>query len=76
MSSNYFNNVAYNLILYVFLLVQKGFDISPYFYINGKDFNWYILRLNIIIVAEGAIDMDGNAITCEDIKKVLFNIKV
>ena len=32
--------------------------------------------MNIIIVAEGAIDMDGNAITCEDIKKVMFNIKV
>ncbi|XP_023346270.1 ATP-dependent 6-phosphofructokinase isoform X2 [Eurytemora carolleeae] len=30
-------------------------------------------RLNIIIVAEGAIDMDGNAITCEDIKKVVVD---
>ncbi|XP_022238987.1 ATP-dependent 6-phosphofructokinase-like isoform X1 [Limulus polyphemus] len=30
-------------------------------------------RLNIIIVAEGAIDRQGNPITAEQIKKVLFN---
>ena len=36
-------------------------------------------RLNIIMVAEGAIDRDGNAITCEMVKKVgaqhLHNIR-
>lgn len=29
-------------------------------------------RLNIIIVAEGAIDKDGNAITADHVKKVKF----
>ena len=28
-------------------------------------------RLNIIIVAEGAIDQEGKAITADDVKKVL-----
>lgn len=28
-------------------------------------------RLNIIIVAEGAIDRAGNAITCEGVQKVI-----
>merc|ERR1719495_2234586 len=30
-------------------------------------------RLNIIMVAEGAIDRDGNAITCEMVKKVVVD---
>jgi 6-phosphofructokinase 1 len=30
-------------------------------------------RLNIIIVSEGAIDREGNAITCEQIKKVVVD---
>ncbi len=30
-------------------------------------------RLNIIIVAEGALDREGNAITCEQIKKVVVD---
>ncbi len=32
-------------------------------------------RLNIIIVAEGAIDMDGNKITCDMIKDVSIATK-
>jgi len=30
-------------------------------------------RLNIIIVAEGAIDRAGNPITCEQVKKVVVD---
>ena len=30
-------------------------------------------RLNIIIVAEGAIDRDGQAITCDQVKKVVVD---
>ena len=31
-------------------------------------------RLNIIMVAEGAIDIEGNPITAEDVKKVIHQI--
>ncbi len=32
----------------------------------------YVCRLNIILVAEGAIDREGKPISAEDVKKVNF----
>ena len=69
--------ISYHIYFY---LMFKFKDLKYLFFkLNSEIFYDLLcapLRLNIIIVAEGAIDREGNAISAEAIKKVQFFLLV